>query len=151
MTDISKGARDPYVVTSLGAGFIMCWRNNVQWSIHQDDDPRKFMTVSSGEYVLAIPDYSHHARRASDDTVHDYESSVSSTSSTEHGAVFKKVVMKLSGNVRWLAGLVFERNVDGGGRSFTFKPHYEVTLKNPGHDKTLKLQVRSIAPVLYLR
>jgi hypothetical protein len=39
--------------------------------------------------------------------------------------------MKLNGNVRWVAGLVFERNVDGGGRSFNFIPHYKVTLKNP--------------------
>jgi len=132
-------------VTSLGAGFIMCWRNNVQWSIHQDDDPRKFMTVSSGEYVLAVPDYSNQARRTSDNADRDGESSVSSSSSIENGAIFKKVVMKLSGNVRWLAGLVFERNVDGGGRSFAFKPHYEVTLKNLDHGKVLRRQVRSIS------
>ncbi|KAG9724667.1 hypothetical protein KCU73_g13371, partial [Aureobasidium melanogenum] len=57
-----KGSRDPYVVTGLGAGFVMVWRNQVRWRIAQDDDPRKFMTVDSGDYVLAIPDYNYYAR-----------------------------------------------------------------------------------------
>jgi len=120
----------------------MCWRNDVQWSIHQDDDPRKFMTVSSGEYVLAIPDYHYQANLDAVDR--DGESSISSSSGSEDSAIFKKVIMKLSGNVRWLAGLVFERNIDGGGRSFDFRPHYDVTLKNVRHSKDSIQQVRSI-------
>jgi hypothetical protein len=43
--------------------------------------------------------------------------------------------MKLNGNVRWVAGLVFERNLDEGGRSFNFIPHYNVVLKNPTYAK----------------
>ncbi|KAI9758649.1 MAG: hypothetical protein M4579_002960 [Chaenotheca gracillima] len=127
-----KGSRDPYVVTGYGAGFVMCWRNDVRWCLSQDDDPRKFMTVDSGEYVLAIPDYSNQARSHMelDREVEDGES-LSSTSSFKNGALFKKVIMKLSGNVRWLAGLVFERDLPGGARSFDFKPHYDITLKNP--------------------
>ncbi|KAI9678545.1 MAG: hypothetical protein M1817_005602 [Caeruleum heppii] len=125
-----KGSRDPYVVTGQGAGFVMCWRNDVRWRIGQDDDPKKFMTVDSGEYVLAIPDFSHQARQSMDLNGPDSESLLSS-SSHKNGALFKKVIMKLSGNVQWLAGLVFERNLDGGGRSFDFKPHYEVTMRNP--------------------
>ena len=131
-----KGSRDPYVVTGHGAGFVMCWRENVRWNIHQDDDPKKFMAVSSGEYVMAIPDYSHEARnikltRADDIISLSNTTSTPSTSSQRYNAMFKKVVMKLSGKVRWLAGLVFERDLDDGGRSFGFVPHYEVTLKNP--------------------
>ncbi len=124
------------MVTSHGAGFMMCWRNNVQWNIHQVDDPKEFMTVTSGEYLLAIPDYSRQADRAMETSDRDGESSVSSTSSNANSAIFKKVVMKLSGNVQWRAGLVFERNLDGGGRSFAFRPHYEVILKSfePGAD-----------------
>ena len=109
----------------------MCWRNNVRWAIHQDDDPRRFMTVDSEEYVLAIPDYSHQARETSTILGPDGESS--STSSKRHTTMFKKVVMKLSGNVQWLAGLMFERDLDQGGRSFEFSPHYNVTLKTPEH------------------
>ncbi|KAI9698642.1 MAG: hypothetical protein M1836_003751 [Candelina mexicana] len=127
-----KGSRDPYVVTGHGAGFVMCWRNDVRWSICQDDDPKKFMAVNSGEYVLAIPDYSHQARMSTDIADQDSQS-IASTSSFKNGALFKKVIMKLSGNVRWLAGLVFERDLDEGGRSFKFIPHYDVTLLNPGH------------------
>ena len=98
------------------------------------------MTVTSGEYVLAIPDYSRQARQASDMTSTDSES-LSSASSVRNSAIFSKVIMKLSGNVRWMAGLVFERNVDEGGRSFHFTPHYEVTLKNPDHAKAARGQV----------
>ncbi|KAL8697492.1 MAG: hypothetical protein Q9224_002283 [Gallowayella concinna] len=124
------GARDPYMVTGHGAGFVMCWRNGVRWDIHRDDDPKKFMSVTSGEYVLAVPDYSHQARENSARISADKDS-LSSSSSYRNGAMFKKVIMKLSGNVRWLAGLVFERNVPGDGRSFDFIPHYDVALTTP--------------------
>ncbi|KAL9622581.1 MAG: hypothetical protein Q9160_003078 [Pyrenula sp. 1 TL-2023] len=127
-----KGSRDPYVVTGYGAGFVMCWRNNVQWAIHTSDDPKEFMTVTSGEYVLAVPDYSHQARHRIEEYTKE-DSSSYSDSSQRNAASFMKVVMKLSGNVRWLAGLVLERNVSNGQRSFDFKPHYEVVLKNPKH------------------
>jgi hypothetical protein len=128
-----KGTRDPYVVTGNGAGFLMCWRNNVRWSIWKDDDPRKFITVDSGEYVLAIPDYSHQARGPESQGRDD--ASVSSSNSFRNGANFKKVVMKLSGNVQWLAGLMFERDLGNGKRSFDFEPHYNVVLKEPSYAK----------------
>ena len=108
----------------------MCWRNNVRWAVHEVDDPKKFMSVTSGEYVLAIPDYSHQARESSSGMGRDSDS-ISSKSSLKDGSKFKKVVMKLSGNVRWLAGLVLERNLSGGGRSFDFVPHYDVVLTTP--------------------
>ncbi|KAL8640427.1 MAG: hypothetical protein Q9228_002654, partial [Teloschistes exilis] len=129
-----KGSRDPYMVTGHGAGFVMCWRNGVRWDIHRDDNPKRFMAVTSGEYVLAIPDYSHQARENTARTSAD-QASVSSRSSLRNGAMFKKVIMKLSGNVRWLAGLVFERDLTEDGRSFDFIPHYNVTLTTPEQAK----------------
>lgn len=125
------------MVTGNGAGFVMCWRNNVRWGIHQSDDPKKFMTVDSDDYVLAIPDYSYQARETSAGFGRDggNMSSTSSTSSKRNGTMFKKVVMKLSGNVRWLAGLVFERDLEEGGRSFEFIPHYDIALRTPEHAK----------------
>ncbi|KAI1107273.1 mitochondrial protein from FMP27-domain-containing protein [Jackrogersella minutella] len=128
-----KGTRDPYNVTSNGAGFLMCWRNDVKWNVHTEDDPKKFMTVESGEYVLAVPDYSHQVREES--RRDGEEDSVTSENSFKSGATFKKVIMKVSGNVQWMAGLVFERSIEGGNRSFEFKPHYEVILKSPQHAK----------------
>lgn len=126
-----KGSRDPYVVTGHGAGFVMCWRNNVRWAIHEDDQPKNFMTVRSGEYVLAIPDYSHRAQKSHDDHVHSEADSTSTSSSSRNSAIFSKVVMKVSGNVQWTAGLVFEQELKNGKRSSDFTPHYNVVLKNP--------------------
>ena len=124
-----KGARDPYQVTGNGAGFLMCWRNDVRWNIHTDDDPTRFMTVNSGEYVIAVPDYSHQVREAR--RSQGEEDSIIGDSGQKTGAAFKKVVMKLSGKVQVLAGLVFERAIENGKRSFDFKPHYDVVLKSP--------------------
>ncbi|KAJ4376167.1 Protein SABRE [Neocucurbitaria cava] len=132
---ILKGSRDPYMVTGHGAGFVMCWQNDVQLSLAEDEDPRNFMVVTSGSYVLAIPDLSHYARHESDPEVGTRPESASSMSSRKQLAVFKKTIMKLNGNVRWVVGLVFERNLEGGGRSFNFIPHYNVSLKNPKYAK----------------
>ncbi|ORY70014.1 mitochondrial protein from FMP27-domain-containing protein [Pseudomassariella vexata] len=128
-----KGSRDPYQVTGNGAGFLMCWRNDVRWNIHTDDDPKRFMTVDSGEYVLAIPDYSHQVREG--ERPRGESDSVSSEDSYRSGSAFKKVVMKLSGNVQWMAGLVFERAIEDGKRNFDFIPHYDLVLKAPQHAK----------------
>ncbi|KAL9092775.1 MAG: hypothetical protein Q9159_000673 [Coniocarpon cinnabarinum] len=132
-----KGTRDPYVVTGYGAGFVMIWRNNVIWNIHQEDDPCKFMTVDSGDYVLAIPDFKHFARQ-SPELVAGQAAGGSSFSSQRDRSYLTKVIMKLSGRVRWQAGLVFERDNPSGNRAFDFIPHYDVTLKNPSHVKSLK-------------
>lgn len=125
-----KGSRDPYVVTGFGSGFVMCWRKDVKWEIHPSDNPMEFMSVTSGEYVLAIPDYSAEARWANELTTDEIDTS-SASSDQKNAAHFKKVIMKLSGDVKWAAGLVFERDVDTDSRSFAFKPHYDVVLKNP--------------------
>ncbi|KAG9241968.1 golgi-body localization protein domain-containing protein [Calycina marina] len=131
-----KGTRDPYMVTGNGAGFLMCWRNDVKWNIARNNDSRSLITVDSNEYILAIPDYSHQARRDYHHAQHD-DSSISSEGSFKRGATFKKVVMKLSGNVQWMAGLMFERNVGSGGqRSFDFEPHYKVVFKEPKYAKS---------------
>lgn len=132
---ILKGSRDPYMVTGHGAGFVMCWQNDVQLSLAEDEDPRNFMVVKSGSYVLAIPDLSHYARHEADAELAIRPETASSVSSRKQLAVFKKTVMKLNGNVRWLVGLVYERNLDSGGRSFNFIPHYDVTLRNPKYAK----------------
>ncbi|KAI1868123.1 uncharacterized protein JN550_006611 [Neoarthrinium moseri] len=128
-----KGTRDPYNVIGNGAGFLMCWRNDVRWNINTENEPKKFMTVDSGEYVLAIPDFSHQEREAARRTGEG--DSISSEDAYKSGALFKKVVMKLSGNVQWMAGLVFEKAIENGHRSFEFKPHYDVVLKAPQHAK----------------
>lgn len=132
---VLKGSRDPYVVTGNGAGLVMVWRNDVRWNIAQSDDPRQFMTVDSTDYILAVPDFSSYARRAQEAESGEDGASSSGSSTAGKDAVFKKVVMKLSGKVRWLGGLVFERELKDGSRSFEFKPHYDVVLKHPDFAK----------------
>ncbi|KAI5295785.1 hypothetical protein KEM52_000219 [Ascosphaera acerosa] len=138
-----KGSPDPYVVTGAGSGFVMCWRKDVQWEIHTSDDPREFMKVTSGEYFLAIPDYSSEARL----TIGQINGSTGQAlrpslhgMSTQSTPKFKKVVMKLSGNVRWLLGLMFERTTLAGERSFDFSPHYGVVLRNPKYISEERLE-----------
>jgi hypothetical protein len=132
---VLKGSRDPYVVTGNGAGLVMVWRNDVRWNIAQSEDPRQFMTVDSTDYILAIPDFSSYARRAQEVEQGEDGGSSSSSSTARKDAVFKKVVMKLSGKVRWTGGMVFERELNDGSRSFDFKPHYDVVLKHPDFAK----------------
>lgn len=93
------------------------------------------MIVNSGSYVLAIPDLGHYARQDADVEAIGHSEGSSSISSYKQLAIFKKTIMKLNGSVRWVAGLVFERNLDEGGRSFSFIPHYNVVLKNPKYAK----------------
>lgn len=104
--------------------------------IHTSDDPKEFTTITSGEYVLAVPDYSHEARllsenNASSGAVFPQGSALPPQHDNKHHALFKKVVGKFSGNVRWVVGLVFERTLDDGSRSWDFMPHYGVVLRNP--------------------
>ena len=135
------GSRDPYCVTGHGAGFVMCFRSDVKWEIHQEDDPRKFMTVNCDEYILAIPDYSHQARESSIREATFGTNTGSISPAYQDVAIFKKVIVKLKGRVRWLAGLVFEREDADGGRSFEFIPHYRVMLRTPQHAKSINVQV----------
>jgi hypothetical protein len=119
----------------------MCWRKDVQWNIHTSDDPKEFMSVTSGEYVLAVPDYSHEARYMAEATAEDLETT-SMSSDQKNAAHFKKVIMKLSGDVKWAAGLVFERNVNENERSTEFRPHYDVILRNPNYINPSEREVR---------
>ncbi|XP_044717495.1 mitochondrial protein [Hirsutella rhossiliensis] len=129
-----KGTRDPYRVTGNGAGFLMCWRSDVRCNINTEDDAKRFMTIDSGEYILAIPDYSHLIREAA--RRREVDEGLLTEDSVKAGAMFKKVVMKLSGKVQWITGIMFERAIEDGKRSFDFKPHYEVVLRNPMYAKS---------------
>jgi len=138
-----KGSRDPYSLVGDGAGFVMCWRGDVRWDLNVYEDPRKVIQVDSEEFVLAIPDFTNHVSEDIDIGALPETRSIASTSSYDNFAQFKKVIMKLSGRVRWLVGLMFEQETSFEedwklrSRSFEFKPHYEVTLKAPQYAKAL--------------
>ena len=137
------------MVTGHGAGFAMCWQNDVQLHLAVDPDPKNFITVNSGSYVLAIPDLSHYARQDADAMESSTHSETgSSIASHRQLATFQKTIMKLNGNVQWKAGLVFERNLDEGGRSFDFIPHYHVILRHPKYALPSNGKVSSLLPLL---
>ncbi|KAL7273053.1 Protein SABRE [Rhizina undulata] len=135
-----KGSRDPYELTGDGAGFVLCWRGDVNWQIGREpDDPKQFMTVDSEEFLMAVPDFTHHARDNFESPLSSETKSILGMNSFENGMVFKKIIMKLAGKVRLLVGLMFEQEISHEEdwkqrkRSFEFRPHYDITLKTPQH------------------
>lgn len=144
-----KGSRDPYIVMGSGAGLTKVFRGNVRWSINVDPDSRKLMEVTCDEYMLVIPDFSRRSLnmgpprdRSSDheldkkNTLHHYHISRKEIS-------FQKILMKLTGDVRWTAGLAFERHCETGAcsgcdgeascRIWSFEPHWNVKLVTPAY------------------
>lgn len=119
----------------------MCWKNKVRVDIGRDEDPQKFMKVESDEFVLAIPEFTKKARMYGEPIDAD-TSGILTAESIAEVAHFKKIIMKLSGNLRWLVGLKFEQDLGGPGswkerpRSFNFIPHYDITLKDPQYATT---------------
>ncbi|KAF3211639.1 hypothetical protein TWF192_008367 [Orbilia oligospora] len=142
-----KGSRDPYVITGNGAGFVKCWRGDVRCYIANDDKPLNFLIVESKEYFLAIPDFSQQALQIFEDTsttTEDDQSFMSNDSYNKTIAIFKKVILKATGGVRWQLGLVFEQETSQEAdwivrqRSFAFLPHYKITLRTPEAAKALQ-------------
>lgn len=125
-----KGSSNPYHVVGDNAGFVMCWRNNVVLKVNPDDDPKRFVTVNSNDYVLAIPDFSFQEREYLSKSF-DKSGGLACSSNFFDSTIFQKIIMKLSGRVTWTAGLLFERKKGNSGRTFQFKPHYDVVLRNP--------------------
>jgi hypothetical protein len=112
----------------------------VVWKIATELSLKDLSHVDSDEFILAIPDFTKEPVGA--DHYIDHENSFHSSRSLSHNqsrnAVFRKIIMKLNGGVRWIAGLVFERrcspncgDCEGKNkcRRFNFIPHHQVHLK----------------------
>lgn len=133
----------------------MCWRGDVRLSIGKSSDPQELLVVESEEYILAIPDFTHHAIDGLENAIIPETKSIMSSNSYKSGALFKKVIMKLSGKVRWMVGIMFEQELSHEEdwmqrkRSFEFKPHYEVTLKSPQYARAPPGEVSSVFFVSY--
>jgi hypothetical protein len=149
----NPGSRNPYVITGEGAGFMFCWRGDVVWKIATESSPKNLSLVDSDEFILAIPDFTKEPILT--DHYTDHENSFQSDRIMSHdrsrNAVFRKIIMKLNGGVRWIAGLVFERRCSQNCptcagkkicRSFNFIPHYDVHLKREEDCKAAPGDVR---------
>jgi hypothetical protein len=130
------------VVIGEGAGFMFCWRGNVVWKIATEPTSKDLSHVDSNEFILAIPDFTKEPIATDDYTDHEnsFQSSRVMSHDRSRNAVFRKVIMKLNGGVRWIAGLVLERRCppncldcenSNKCRFFNFIPHYDVHLKRP--------------------
>lgn len=121
---VMKSSKNPYEVLGDDSGLVWVWRNNVVWDINGEDNPKEFMRVDSEEFMLAVPNLGLSER----------EYLMRSFNAKDYGSQgqFLKVIMKVVGKVRWLAGVAFERDdpEHPGERIDKFKPHYEVITKN---------------------
>ena len=52
---ILKGSRDPYNLEGDGAGFALCWRDQVRWQIGMPNEAREFFQIRSQDFVLGVP------------------------------------------------------------------------------------------------
>ena len=140
-----KGSRDPYVVMGAGAGLTKVFRGDVRWQIGCSERPSQLIDVKCHEYMLAIPDFSRRTSdvdqprakpnaKAGEGPLHFYHLS-------RKEIAFQKILMKLTGDVHWVAGLTFERRCDikscshckneARCRLWTFKPHWEIKMRIP--------------------
>jgi hypothetical protein len=128
------------MVIGEGAGFMFCWRGDVVWKIATEETTKDLSHVDSDEFILAIPDFTKEPISTDDYTDHEnsFHSSRTVSQDRSRNAVFRKVIMKLNGGVRWIAGLVFERrcppnclDCEGNNkcRYFNFNSHHQVHLK----------------------
>jgi hypothetical protein len=133
---------------------MFCWRGNVVWKIATEPSPKDLSHVDSDEFILAIPDFTKEPIETDDFTDHEnaFHSARVVSRDRSRNAVFRKVIMKLNGGVRWIAGLVFERrcppncrSCDGRNkcRQFDFIPHHEVHLKRAKYCQHENGEVRS--------
>lgn len=105
-----KGSHDPYMITDDGAGLSFCWSEGTKLAIHGSDDPTEFLKITSKSFLLAIRDFTDTQK-------------------------FDKILMRLTGNVIWKLGLLFEsgslKSAGEEERSCYFVPHYKIELVNP--------------------
>ncbi len=124
-----KGSRSPYELIGEASGFVMCWTNGVTILINEDDNSKELLVIKSKDYLLGIPN--HSAIKKTFQTHSDYSTDFLGNNFTEE--YFEKIVMKLSGTVKWTMGFLFERSIDGSrdNRGHDFRPHYDIELCNP--------------------
>ncbi|CAG8497028.1 4299_t:CDS:2 [Acaulospora colombiana] len=127
----AKGTRDPYLITGKGAGFVLCWRKDVEIRLGYANDQNEVLQVDSEEFALAIPNLNVVIANGSlspDNVKSEVQASCSSgvansdastikTQSSESTLVsddpnylFLKCIMKLCGGVRYGMGCHFDRS-----------------------------------------
>lgn len=127
-----KGSREPYHILGHGAGWVKCWRGQVEVRVGFENKDHEVFQIISDEYLLAIPDLKDYIDRAATGTENQSSDEVENVRSTRDRAMerksgdsapslasshhrymkepdFKKVCLKLTNGVRWGSALVLER------------------------------------------
>ncbi|PWN35857.1 uncharacterized protein FA14DRAFT_160841 [Meira miltonrushii] len=76
-----KGSRDPYHILGHGAGWVKCWRGNVELRLGFENPQKEVFQILSDEYILAIPNLKDYIDRAAIGT----ESRDAEEESSSHG------------------------------------------------------------------
>ncbi|ODV96713.1 hypothetical protein PACTADRAFT_15236 [Pachysolen tannophilus NRRL Y-2460] len=140
-----KGSSSPYNLIEKGAGFAFCWDNEVNLRINHYDSPDKFMVITSKRFKIAIPNFSSVQKqnwKAYRDRIYNLKEDDGNMGNTNID--YLKVLMKLRDEkIVWKLGMLFERDANNdryatpgrSARTSSFKPHYEVALRNPVYVK----------------
>ncbi|CAH6718613.1 protein Fmp27p, mitochondrial [[Candida] jaroonii] len=144
-----KGSRDPYEIFDEGTGFILSFKDNVVWTINENDDSREFCNVNSENITWYIPNYlaAPMVSWCNDSSRITYFPDCKDFVTSSYGYYlnddnycnsknynpdnnFEKKVVNLSGGVKFTVGFVLQRDIDGEKKDIG-KPHYDVKLFNP--------------------
>lgn len=52
-----KGSRDPYNLFGASSGFVLGFKDSVEWKINEHDDPRLFFEIVSDKVSFFVPNY----------------------------------------------------------------------------------------------
>lgn len=136
-----KASTSPYELIGRSAGFVFCWKNNVSLRFNNNGKCEELIMLDSDDFVLAIPSYSL-AERKSWNLFYEHHNIYSEENDADSKRFKKKVMLLTSSDrVRWVLGVVFERNKnrtndlsDQQPRTSTFKAHYDVRVTSSDVD-----------------
>ncbi|RLV91306.1 Uncharacterized protein JA1_003942 [Spathaspora sp. JA1] len=135
-----KSSTDPYALVGNAAGFVFCWKNNVQLTIDGNVNSKELFGLTSDDFLFVIPNYAAQVKDAWS-LFYDERDDLTNLVDVESKKFLKRVI-KLSSKskVRWIFGMVFERNKhdssnysDNELRTSEFKPHYDIVVTNPAN------------------
>lgn len=147
-----KGSRDPYNLFGDGCGFVLAFKDDLDWKINKDDDPRHFFEVHSKKVSWYIPNYLKAPlpawNREDARSIYLADSPEFITScfaynlqesrplrASQKTNIIEKDVVRLSGGIDFKVGFMLERKDKNGEKTSECKPHYEINLFNPEYTK----------------
>lgn len=159
-----KGSRDPYNLFGTSSGFVLGFKDSVEWKINEHDDPKLFFEIIADKVFFFVPNYlaapllawTRHSSKSTylpaaanfiSSTFAYYLENIpmGNDQTKKHimepsklkREVLEKVVLKLNGGVNFKVGFLLQRDDinNKGSKTYNSIPHYEVELFNPKYTK----------------